>query len=1164
MNFVRLCANDIQKSCRASTMNTLLKKLKRLLLIQSMRYRSLKQAVAVLSLALLSACMSFSSSGPVMYAGDQWAILPLTNLSGVASGAYSAQSMVESNLRARGVVNVNNLPVNAEVQSNTESMLSIAREAGARYAVSGTVNQWGRGKRNGRDARADIELVVHDVTSGAELWRENSVVANRVSGSVAAVANKSVNKLVNSMNLVQGLSESTVSVQKLESVALTSDMLGSGDSSQGESNLLVQPSLGFRTVGFTDDGFTDKIKRDLVGKSIAIFYGATPPVDELSLFDRIVLEPDNIKTDELTKLTQHGAASYAYLSVGEVGPHRSYKNTVRDEWILGENEIWDSKVLDLSNPGWTSFLMKRIDALMAAGYAGLFLDTMDSYHIYAKTPELRAAQESALGAFIQRVTQRHPGIRLIANRGFEVLDTTGPYLEAIAAESLYASWDNAAQQYVDVKESDRSWLMGKLNNAKSQYGLDVIAIEYLPPERRDEARQVATVIADKGFVPWVSTPELDYVGVGAMEVIPRKVMMLFDSTVNGVQSASEVHALVAPILEYYGYVPVYFDVARDALPLGELKGQYAGIVSWTASQYQVPGLSDWFKKQLSSDIPFAMFGTPMVSIDNQLAKKLGIRVGKNMDMDSVKATYKSKMMDYEKPMAVRVSNLGLPISNNSKNNEVHFSVTDKNGSAADLVVTGSWGGFAMHPVAANVDFDDSYSWVTDPFTFLEKTLRLQRLPMPDVTTENGKRLWAAHIDGDALPSWAEVPGRKLGAEMIHETILQRYNMPHSISIVEGEMVGVEAYADRRERMFDVAKRIFAMPSVEIATHTYSHPYKWGSVGLARTSGKYNLDVGNYQFSPEREIGGSAQFINTQLAPPNKKTELMLWSGDALPLESALAAAHNNGLTNLNGGYTVISKARPSVSLISPMARTVGPYVQAYAPIMNENVYTNEWLGPFDGFRRVIETLEMTDKPRRFKPASIYYHFYAGTKVSALRSLDEIYSWSVAQDINPVYASYYAKKVPEFRSVGVSRYLDGSWKLNGLSEIKSIRILDKNIWPNIRSSRGLAGARQLHDGVYVHTDGLSKQVIFNTIDKRPNMLHLVSANGKVTNWSQSENGFKFRITAHVPVELELSQAAAACVVRSNGKVVQGQRTKDSTILFSFTTRDTGDAILNCQA
>jgi len=820
-------------------------------------------------------------------------------------------------------------------------------------------------------------------------------------------------------------------------------------------------------------------------------------------------------------------------------------------------------VLDLSNPGYTQFLMGRIDSLVEAGYSGLFLDTMDSYQLYATTENQRKRQEIALGLFVKQVSERHAGIRLIANRGFEVLEYTGPYLEAIAAESLFSSWDNTSKNYVDVPEADRAWLLGKLNTAKKQFGLDVVSIEYLPPERRDEARQVAASIANFGFTPWVSTPALDYVGVGALEVIPRKVMFLFDSRINGKQAASEIHVIIPPLIEYYGYVPIYIDVATQELPAGVLKGQYAGIVSWSYAQYDVAALTAWVRQQIESDIPIAMFGTPIIPVDQWLNQKFGIRTVAPVHADSLKTGFKSALMDFEIPLPERVSSVGSNFINNSDENNVHLTVEDKKGVRSDLVITGDWGGIAAHPATVFLDFDESSKWVIDPFLFLEKALRLQKIPMPDVTTENGNRLWLAHIDGDALPSWAETGDRKLGAEMIHESILQRYKMPHSVSIVEAEMTSLHAYNDRRERMFDVARRIFAMPSVEIATHTYSHPFKWGLVGKFRGSGKYNINVGDYQYSPEREIGGSARFINDNLAPANKKTELMLWSGDALPEESALAAAYNNGLINLNGGYTVISKATPSVSLISPMARTVGPYVQAYAPIMNENVYTNEWLGPFDGFRRVIETFEMTDKPRRFKPLSIYYHFYAGTKRASLRSLEEIYDWSRTQDILPVFASYYAKKVPHFRTAGVARYLDGSWKLSALGPIRSVRILDNSVWPELTTSRGLVGARQLHDGIYLHTNG-AKQAVFKTTSKKPEGVHIISANGHVEHWRQSDRGVELRINGQVPVKLELSGSARGCAIRSSAGPVRSTRTSIGTVLFTFSTKDTGDAVLNCQA
>ena len=53
--------------------------------------------------------------------------------------------------------------------------------------------------------------------------------------------------------------------------------------------------------------------------------------------------------------------------------------------------------------------------------------------------------------------------------------------------------------------------------------------------------------------------------------------------------------------------------------------------------------------------------------------------------------------------------------------------------------------------------------------------------------------------------------------------------------------------------------------------------------------------------------------------------------------------------------------------------------------MNENVYTNDWTGPFYGFRDVIDTFRMTGEPRRLKPINLYYHTYSASKVAALKA-----------------------------------------------------------------------------------------------------------------------------------------------------------------------------------
>ena len=514
-------------------------------------------------------------------------------------------------------------------------------------------------------------------------------------------------------------------------------------------------------------------------------------------------------------------------------------------------------------------------------------------------------------------------------------------------------------------------------------------------------------------------------------------------------------------------------------------------------------------------MPVVTFGHPGFEITPSIAEKMGVKAESRFDFPTAKVAHRDKLVGFERDLIPRVENFSVNLRSSSSDNKVHLAFSDSAGSVVDAVVTGDWGGYAVHPAVADLDVDGVVHWILDPYKFVETALNLEGVPMPDVSTENGKRLFLAHIDGDALPSWAEMPGRKLGAEVIKERILEPYKLPHTISVVVGEMTGFPQYEDRIEKMYQVAQDIFAMPNVEIATHTYSHPFKWQKVADHKGSGKYNLKLDGYQFSAKQEIYGSAEFIDTKLAPPGKKTRVFLWSGDALPTEDVIAEVYRSGMLNLNGGNTVIAGAKASLSQMSPMVRMVGDYAQIYAPIMNENVFTNDWTGPFDGFRRVIETLELSDKPRRIKPLNIYYHFYAGTKIAAIRSLEDIYAWTVTQDINPVYASDYSAKVSDFRKAGIGRYLDGTWKVTGLGNVRTLRVVDGNTFPDLSQSKHIAGARQLHDGIYIHTDG-ADSMTFRMDKKEIALPHLVSSNGQVESWSQEGNSVKFRVTANVPV------------------------------------------------
>mgnify|MGYP000173500792 CR=1 FL=1 len=1058
---------------------------------------------ALVVLLILGACVSQGSgqSAPLSGAAG-WVLLPV--IDGSAQGEMADQSrqsaavLIENRLRVLGV-----------------SRLDSSRAArGHRYSVEAVVDRWERGSRPEENSRLSLQITVQDVISGDAVFERQ--VAQRVRAAVPESV--AVTRLVN--DALEGL---RIDAGKLDeddrSIAAASvdGALPSGGDARATTvagSLPLSTALAVRNDGYRGDvapeqgerspptvadqaagrgtrgdgesatGIPDEMADNLEGRGIAFFYGPNPPLALLRQFDRVVLEPDNVQPDELDDLGRSGARVYAYLSIGEVGPERAGFEKLESSSILGSNPAWNSAVMDLTAESWVNHVLARADELRADGYEGLFLDTMDSFNLVAKTTAARAVQADALSRLIGTLAQRQPSMKLIANRGFEVIDRIAPHLEAVAAESLYASWNNQDERYTSVSATDREWLLARLGDVRERHGLDVIAIDYVPPAKRERAREVAAAIARHGIVPWVATPALDHIGVGALDVVPREVLMLFDSRASGVQADAEVHRLLATPLEYLGYVPVYHDIAADGLPAGALGGRFAGVVMWNRGVQVVPGLQQWFTKHLDDGVPIALFGAQWLLPESPLAERMGLRIDTPIDNDSARVRKQDALVGFEKPLTPRFGPLARQAVSVAADNRVHLSLEDDSGAVADLTVTGPWGGIAAHPGVIEFDLEEIAYWVVDPYAFLQRALRLPAVPMPDVTSEQGKRLWLAHIDGDALPSWAELPGRRLGAEVIRERILDRYPLPHTISIVEAEMTELDDVADRRRRMFQTMKDMFAMPNVEIATHTFSHPFRWELLARFGASGRYNLPVTDYRYDPEREIVGSAAFIDRTLAPPGKRTRVILWSGDALPGEDALAAADAAGLANMNGGLTTISRSEPALSLVTPMARTVGDHVQVYAPIMNENVYTNDWLGPFDGFRRVIETFEMTDRPRRLKPINIYYHFYAGTKAASIRSLEEVYAWSTDQPIQPTTVSAYSARINAFRRAGLARTLDGRWQLSSLGAIRSLRILGPGHRVDRGSSPAVQGVHALHDGLYLDTDGSDRVSL--RIEARPSL------------------------------------------------------------------------------
>ena len=333
-------------------------------------------------------------------------------------------------------------------------------------------------------------------------------------------------------------------------------------------------------------------------KSTAVFYGPNLPTDVLSQYSRIIVEADNVKPLELDALRVSGGDVFAYFSIGEVSPTRKWFSSIQQEWVLGDNRVWDSKVMDLASPGWQDFLIETIvDPLWEAGYRGLFIDTMDSFKLFAESEGQRIRQTKALTVLLQRIHKRYPKMRLIANRGFEVLPSIGHMLEAVAAESLFASWDNGLKIYRETKQDDQEWLLNELHKIKKTLPVDIIIIDYIEPHKRKEAEAVASRIAREGFIPWISIPALDMVGVSDFQPKLKTFLLLTDSKTETHRPLQlSKYQSIQRKLSLKGLSLDVHDI-QLGLPSGHLIGRYRGIVTAQPFKKQFPIYKNWLRRQ---------------------------------------------------------------------------------------------------------------------------------------------------------------------------------------------------------------------------------------------------------------------------------------------------------------------------------------------------------------------------------------------------------------------------------------------------------------------------------------------------------------------------------------------------------------------------------------
>lgn len=625
----------------------------------------------------------------------------------------------------------------------------------------------------------------------------------------------------------------------------------------------------------------------------------------------------------------------------------------------------------------------------------------------------------------------------------------------------------------------------------------------------------------------------------------RDVLGLYDSRHEKRLEETRLHRWLEMPLNHLGYKLTFHDIAKG-LPPVDLVRQSAAIVTWFHDAVPDPrGYFAWAKAAARAGKRFMVLESPGMLAEkkdlpliNSFMSELGVSFADFYVTDTAQTrilAHDESMAGFEHKLdAMKLPEHQVVVAAPRGGMKVHLALTDPsytdvNAPHAAAIVTGPKGGFILTGFAVDYrDETDRVRWIVDPFRFIEAALGAKLRPIPDTTTVSGRRLYFSHIDGDGWNNVTDVEpydnrGGTAGEAMADRLIAAYPDLPVSVGLIGGD---ADLETGGEVKAVEVAKSLFSMAQVEVASHTYTHPYIWEFFenydrkrevsDVLRFTGRPNgyddrsltalvnywrnttteaynhdpataIDAGaednadlprarpHEPFDIDLEVSGALD-LSTSLAPPGKRALLYLWSGNTRPFERALKAVREAGARNMNGGDSRFDSVYNSAAYVAPLSRVVGHERQIYAVNSNENTYTNSWTGPYDAFALLSETLDNTERPRRLKGFNLYYHAFSATKKEGLAVIEAHLERARHAAVAPVAATRYAAIAEGFFSATITEIGRDRWHISNRDALETLRFDDAAaIEPDYKASRGVIGHTHHQGALYVALDPAASEV-----------------------------------------------------------------------------------------
>lgn len=642
------------------------------------------------------------------------------------------------------------------------------------------------------------------------------------------------------------------------------------------------------------------------------------------------------------------------------------------------------------------------------------------------------------------------------------------------------------------------------------------------------------------------------VSLDGTDALPRTIITIWDPNEDDDIWFTKQHQYMEMPLNHLG-VKLEYHQLNDPLPDIKDRKDVLGVLSflYKYSDYPDPrAFINWATEAINAGKKIVVMGNPGfysegIKLTPQELNSFWNLLGLADNGEWIRETYDIKFPILDKNVVEferKLQDIRLGFhSLRQKSNELNVHLMARKGwdelTDSVLVCTNENGGYVCDGYASYAIFNTGETfrrWYLNPFSFFRKAFQIDDYPIPDTTTLNGRRMYYSHIDGDGWNSISHIyeyrRNRDICAEVVYRELIKPYpNLPVTVAPVAAEL-DISWFGT--EKNLVAARSLFALPQVELSSHTYSHPFAWSffedyqpedelpylknyrlktwkgttfwmqlnhllawdteilGADVSITALKENEEekeklLEKYDiprayavepFTMEKEVQGSFQTIESQ-APEGKKIQLFQWSGNCQPYEAILTELRRIGVPNLNGGDTRFDSEFYSYSWVRPLGRHVNQEQQIYASASNENTYTDLWRDRFYGFNQLPETFKNTNSPIRLKPMNVYYHMYSGEKLASLNAVKQNIEYVLAQPKISVDTSHFAVIVEGFYTAEFYPIGERTWIVKNRGRLQTIRF-DRASMETVdyTKSKGVIGSRNELASLYVFLDPAEENVV----------------------------------------------------------------------------------------